>query len=147
MKKPEKNELWQASSFVLCATVAWAQTDEIGGSEFIGGRVTGPIFALFESGILVFVLAVLLTFIYRRVGAIMGIAASLLCFPLYLYCTAPGPFRFAFRGIYSVPLQSNFVWDNWSIGGMLTLAIAVFVSSRGFSRGGHTETSTIPAKM
>jgi hypothetical protein len=107
MKKPEKNELWQASSFVLCATVAWAQTDEIGGSEFIGGRVTGPIFALFESGILVFGLAVLVTFIYRRVGAIMGIAASLLCFPLYLYCTVRRQVRSVSPSEESIRFRSN----------------------------------------
>src|SRR6185312_10330940 len=100
----------------------------------IGGRVTGPIFTLFESGILIFVLAIILTLIYRRIAALMGIAACLLCFPLYLYFLAPGPFRSVFRGIYSVPLPSNFVWDNWTIAGILTLAFAVFVSARSLVR-------------
>ncbi|HEV7523145.1 MAG TPA: hypothetical protein VGP89_18735 [Candidatus Angelobacter sp.] len=102
MKKPGKNELWQVASFVLCSTMAWTQADRVDGSEFIGGRVTGPIFMLFESGLLIFVLATVVTFIYRRAAAIMGIAACLLCFPLYLYFAAPGPFRFVFRGTYSV---------------------------------------------
>ena len=132
MKKPRKSELWQAGSFILCAAVAWTQADRVDGSEFIGGRVTGPVFSLFESGIFVFVLAIVLTFIYRRVGAVTGIVSSLLCFPFYLYFTAPGPFRSVFRGIYSVPLQSSFVWDNGMIGGMLTLAIAAFASVRSF---------------
>lgn len=134
MKKPGKNELWQAASLVLCVAVAWTQEDRVDGTEFIGGRVTGPIFWLFESGILVFVLAILLTFIYRRVAAVTGMAASLLCLPFYVYFTAPGPFRSVFRGIYTVPLQSNFVWDSGMIAGMLTLALAVFVSVRSFAR-------------
>jgi hypothetical protein len=132
MKKPGKKELLQAASFVLCSAMAWTQADRVDGSEFTGGRVTGPIFTLFESGLLIFVLAVVVTFIYRRAAAVMGIAACLLCFPLYLYFTAPGPFRFVFRGTCSVPLQSNFVWDVGIIAGMLTLAVAVFVSIHGF---------------
>jgi hypothetical protein len=133
MKKPGKKEVLQAASYVLCVVVAWTQADRVDGSEFVGGRVTGPIFSLFESGLLVFALAIILTFLYRRVAAVMGIAACLFCFPLYLYFTAPGPFRSVFRGIYSVPLQSSFVWDNGTIGGTLTLAVAVFVSVRSCS--------------
>lgn len=127
MKKPGKSELWQAASYVLCSAVAWAQAGRVDGSEFTGGRVTGPIFSLFESGMAIFVLAIVLTFVYRRVAAAIGIAACLLCFPLYLYFTAPGPFRSVFRGNYSVPLESSFVWDYGMLGGILTLGIAVFV--------------------
>src|ERR1041385_5986803 len=115
MKKLGKSELWQAASYVLCIAVAWTQADRVDGSEFSGGRITGPIFSLFQSGILVFVLATVLTFMYRRAAAVMGMAACLLCFPLYLYFAAPGPFRFVFGGSYSVPLQSNFVWDKGMI--------------------------------
>jgi hypothetical protein len=85
MKKPGKKEVLQAASYVLCVVVAWTQADRVDGSEFVGGRVTGPIFSLFESGLLVFALAIILTFLYRRVAAVMGIAACLFCFPLYLY--------------------------------------------------------------
>jgi len=133
MTKPGKNELLQTASFILCAVVAWTQAGRVDGSEFIGGRVTGSIFTLFEIGLLAFVLATVLTFKSLRVAAIMGAAACLLCFPLYLYFTAPGPFRSVFRGIYSVPFQSSFVWDNGMIAGMLTLAVAVFVSFRSLS--------------
>lgn len=119
------------ASYVLCSAVTWTQVDRVDGSEFIGGRVTGPIFTLFESGLLIFVLGAVVTFIYRRVAAVMGIAACLLCFPLYLYFLAPGPFRSVFRGTYSVPLESNFVFDKGTIAGMLTLAVAVFISVRG----------------
>lgn len=140
MKKTGKSELWQAASFILCLALAWMQADRVDGSEFTGGRVTGPIFVLFESGIVIFVLAIVLTFMYRRAAALMGIAACILCFPLYLYFTAPGPFRSVFRGIYSVPLQSSFVWDCGMFAGMLTLVIAVFVGVRGLAP--HREAGT-----
>ncbi len=133
MKKPGKKELLQAASFFLCAVVAWTQADRVDGSEFIGGRVTGPVFRLFDLGIFIFVMAIIFTFIYRRVGAVIGVVASLLCLPFYLYFAAPGPFRSVFRGIYSVPLQSNFVWDKGMLAGMLTLAVAVFISVQGIS--------------
>lgn len=145
MRKRGKNELWQAASFVLCVGVAWIQADRIEGSEFIGGRVTGPIFTLFESGILIFALAIILALIYRRIAALMGIAACLLCLPLYFYVLAPGPFRSVFRGNYSVPLESNFVWDKGMITGVLTLAIAVFVGVRGLLM--RRETPTGPNTM
>jgi hypothetical protein len=107
MKKPGKRELWQAASFVLCFSVAWTQADRVEGSEFTAGQITGPIFLLFESGVFAFWLAIVLTFIYRRIAALVGIVACLLCFPFYLYFLAPGPFRSVFRGIYSVPLEST----------------------------------------
>ena len=132
MKKPGKNELLQAASFILCVVVAWTQADQVDGSEFIGGRVTGPVFRLFDLGIFVFVLAIVFTFIYRRAGALTGVVASLLCLPFYIYFTAPGSFRAVFKGIYSVPLQSNFVWDQGMVAGMLTLVVAILVSMRNF---------------
>src|ERR1041385_1083997 len=98
-EKTRKSELWQAASFVLSLALVWTQAERIEGSEFTGGRVTGPIFMLFERGMFVFALAIFLTFVYRRIAALVGIVACLLCFPFYLYFLAPGPFRSVFRGI------------------------------------------------
>jgi hypothetical protein len=126
MKEP-KQKLWQAASCLLCATVAWRIGDALASSEFRGGSLTGPLLDLHDSGGLLFVLAVILTFVYRRIAAGMALVSCLLCLPLYLYFTAPGPFRHVFRGEYSVPLQANFVWDKWAISGMLTLAVATYI--------------------
>jgi hypothetical protein len=133
MKGPGKSELWQAASLLLCLMVATTRLDWNGASEFSGGQVTGPLLSMFQYGWLFFLLAIVLTFFYQRVGAIIGIAASVLCLPLYLYFTIPGLFRSVFRGEWSVPLQSYFSWDTWAISGMLTLAAAIFVCSRSFS--------------
>lgn len=120
--------LCQAATCLLCVVVAWTHTDGFGASEFSGGRLTGPIFSMFNYGSLMFVLALLLTFFLRFIAAAIALGASLLCLPLYLYVTAPGPFRRVFPGEYSVPLQSGFVWSRWAVLGMLTLVGAICIS-------------------
>jgi hypothetical protein len=121
-------KLGQAASCLLCVIVAWRHMDDFGASEFSGGWLTGTIFSMFDDGSLAFILAWLLTFFFRRIAAAIALMASLLCLPLYLYITAPGPFRSVFRGEYSVPLQTNFVWDRWAAFGILTLVVATCVS-------------------
>jgi hypothetical protein len=83
-----------------------------------------------DIGSLLFVLALLLTFFYRRTAAAITLIACLLCLPLYFYFTAPGPFRWVFRGEYSVPLQANFVWNKWDIAGIVALTIAACLGVR-----------------
>src|SRR5260370_34982270 len=91
-------KMWQAASCLLSALVAIRYSNGLGETEFAGGRVTGPILDLFYSGTLLFVLALLLTFIYRRIAAAIALAASLFCLPLYLDFTARAPFRSVFAG-------------------------------------------------
>lgn len=123
----------QAAAFLLCLVVACVHIDDFGASEFSGGRITGPIFSMFDYGSTVLGLAALLTFFYPRIASTLALAATLLCLPFYLYITLPGPFRFFFPGNYSVPLSANLVWNTWAITGLLTLAGAAFVSVRSFS--------------
>jgi hypothetical protein len=108
------------------------------GSEFSGGSVTGPLLDLYNSGTLLFVAALVLTFFYLRIAAIIAMAASLVCLPLFLYFTAPGPFRRLFPGEYSVPLQARFVWNKFNILGMFILVLAMFVSIRSLWIGRET---------
>ncbi len=133
MAKFGKHELWQASSCALCVAVAWARMDDVGAGEFSGGRVTGPLFTMAESGSFLFMPALILTFFYRRIAAGIALMASLLCLPLYLYFIAPGPFRWVFKGEYSVPVRANFVWDNWAIAGITSLIVTILVCLRSFS--------------
>ena len=127
-----KQELWQAVSCLLCLAIAWIRLDDIGASEFIGGWLTGPLFTMAECGSFLFTPALILTFFYQRIAAGTALAASLLCLPFYLYFIAPGPFRWLFKGEYSVPIRANFVWDNWAIAGIASLTAAIFVCSRSF---------------
>jgi len=106
----------------------------LGGTEFGGGRVTGPMLDMHDIGTLLFPVALLLTFVYPRVAAAMAIAASVLSLPLYLYFAAPGPFRWVVRGNWKVPLQANLYWDSWTIAGIVTLVLAAYVCIRTLRR-------------
>jgi hypothetical protein len=125
--KLRRQRLWQAASCLLCIVVAQRNSFGLAGTEFSGGLLTGPLLDSHDIGSLLFVQALLLTFVYPRVAAALAVGASLLCLPLYLYFTAPGPFRRVFGGEYSVPLQASFVWDRWAILGMLTLVVATYI--------------------
>ena len=97
----------------------------------MGGWVTGPILDISEIGTFLFVVALPMTFVSRRISGAVAVLASLLCWPLYLYFTVPGPFHWVFRGQYKVHLQANVVWEKWSIIGILALAIAARFGFRG----------------
>src|ERR1700674_5277675 len=128
MAKFVKQELWQAGSCLVCIVVAWIHLDDLGNSEFGGGWLS-PFFAMANNGSDLFIPAIALTFFYRRIAAVIALIASLLCLPLNLYFIAPGPFRWAFKGEYSVPLRANFVWNNWAIAGIASLLVAIFFCS------------------
>jgi hypothetical protein len=57
----------------------------------------------------------------NRIWAAVTLLAALLCLPLYLYSTFPGLFRWVFR---------NFVWNTWSIIGILVLMLAAALGTR-----------------
>src|SRR5258708_19464627 len=109
MAKFGKQELWQAISCVLCIAVAWVHLDDVGASEFSGGRVTGPLFAMADNGSLLFIPALVLTFFYRRIAAVLGLMASILCLPIYLHFKPPTPFPWLFCADFSFPLPPIFV--------------------------------------
>ena len=133
MKEHARQKLWQAIGCLVCAALTWTYAGDLGASEFSGGRVTGPVLTMFDSGTLLFIAGLVVTFLYPRVAAAIALAASLLCLPLYLYFTAPGPFRWVFRGEYKVPLQANFVWSKWAIAGLLGLALTSYFCLRSLS--------------
>jgi hypothetical protein len=122
-----RQKLLQAASCLVCVVIAQRNSFALGGTEFSGGRLTGPILDSFEVGSLLFVLALVLTFVRPRIAAALAIVSSLISLPLYLYFTAPSPFRRVFGGEYSVPLQSNFVWDSPAIVGVLAVAVAICI--------------------
>jgi hypothetical protein len=130
MMRDRKTKLTQAAACLLSAVVVWRYGSDLEGTEFSGGWLTGPLLDMEDAGFLLFVLALPLTFFYRRIAAAATLIACLLCLPLYLYFTAPGPFRWVFRGEYSVPLEASFVWNTWAIIGIVALAIAAYVGVR-----------------
>src|SRR6202049_3847259 len=134
MGKFPKEELWQAIACLGCTVVLWVHLDDFGASEFRGGRLTGPLFEMADLGSLLFLLALLLTFFLRRTASAIAIASTLLCFPFYLYVLMPGPYRWIFKGEYSVPLNHPFHWDNWAVVGVVSVLLVATLSLRSYSR-------------
>jgi hypothetical protein len=134
MEESRKERMWQAIGCLACTVVLWAHLDDFGASEFIGGRLTGPLFKMADLGSGFFLVALLLTFFLRRIAATIALAATLLCFPFYLYILMPGPYRWIFKGEYSVPLQGSFHWDNWAAVGVLSLVFVAILSLRSYSK-------------
>jgi hypothetical protein len=125
---------WQAIACLACTAVLWVHLDDFGATEFSGGRLTGPLFRLADLGSLLFLVALVLTFFLRRTAATIALAATLLCFPFYLYILMPGPYRLIFKGEYSVPLSGRFHWDSWAVVGVLSLLIVAILSLRSYSK-------------
>ena len=52
--------------------------------------MTGPMINAAAVGVILFLLALIITFIWPRVAAIGALMACTLCLPLYVYRTLPG---------------------------------------------------------
>jgi hypothetical protein len=128
--KMNRYTLALAAMCLLCTILVWTYGSDLEGTDFSGGRITGSVLEMKDVGEFIFIPALLLTFVYRRIAAAIVIAASLLCLPLYLYFIAPGPFRWVFRGEYSIPLHATFVWNSQAVVAIVALVMAVFFGVR-----------------
>jgi hypothetical protein len=140
-------KVYLATSCLLCIIVMWKYGFflDYEGTEFSGGWLTGPLLHLYDLGGLTFVLALLLAFFYRRIASVTSLASSLLCLPLLLYFTAPGPFRRVFSmADFPRPLRSNFVWNKRVIVGILTLAVAMSVALWNLGLGEKSRSRSSP---
>jgi len=128
VKKPNIRQVYQAGSFLLCVFLALRiepGLDE--GGEFAGGWLTGPLLSMEDTGITLFIVAVVLTFVFPRVAAAIGLASSLLCLPLYLFFIAPVPCAQVFARGHEFKVQpaSGFHWLTWPVTGLLALAVTL----------------------
>ena len=130
-KMPSKCRLaTQAICYVGSLISVWMTMSALDGSEFVGGRITGPSLNLSDAGLLLFCLALLLLFWFPRLSAVIAIAASLLVSPLLLYFLAPGFSRRIFKGEWAVPLNSSFAWNMWAALGIVAVLAVLIVSVR-----------------
>src|SRR5476649_1482934 len=95
MKRPSKQQMWQALGCFLCVVVALLNADGIDG-EFGGGWLTGPLLTMAEVGTLLFLLSMIATLVYPRVAAVVALCSSFLCMPLYLFFVEPVLFNRVF---------------------------------------------------
>ena len=132
MTKPDAGQAFQAASFLLCVSLALKLTNGVAGTEFSGGWLTGPLLSMAYHAMILFVLALVLTFFFPRIAAGMGIVSALLGLPLYGFFLAPVPFAQVFaRGHeFSVQPEPGFHWQAWPVTALLSLAIALYFSIR-----------------
>jgi hypothetical protein len=116
-------------AYSLRAILVWRFTFRLYGTEFSGGRVTGPLLEMADIGIILFVLAVILAFVTLRFSATAALIASVITLPLYSYFAFPGLFRQVIKGEYSAPAPEWFVWGP-SVIGFVTLLLAAAYSLR-----------------
>lgn len=131
----------QAVGCLVCFLLVFAESEP---SEF--GWLTGPLFKLHETGMWLFLLALILTFPIRRVAAGIGVAAALLCLPWYLYSVFPGAFRFFWPGEYSVPPYSIVVFDRSAIVRIAVLAVAAWLCIDSLRSHGSPQKNALPAQ-
>jgi hypothetical protein len=132
MRKLAKEKTWQAVACIAGTVILWIHLDDFGASEFSGGWLTGSLFRMADLGSLFFLVASVLTFFLRRTAATIALVAVLLCFPFYLYILMPGPYRWIFKGEYSVPLHHPFHWNTWAAVGVFSLLLAALLSLRSY---------------
>jgi hypothetical protein len=132
MKRHLVQRVLLAIGCLAATAVLWFHLDDLGGSDFIGGRVTGPIFQMADVGSLLLIIAMLLPFIIPRIAATICLAAATLCLPIYLYFLMPGPYRWIFRGEYHTPIYAPLRWNNWAVLGVVSLVLVAILSARTF---------------
>ena len=135
LTKPDAGQALQAASFLLCVSLALKLTSGLDGTEFSGGWLTGPLLSMADRAIIIFVLALVITFFFPRIAATLGIASALLCLPLCCFFIAPVPFANVFaRGHeFSVQQAPGFHWRMWPVTGSLSLSITLYFCIRRLS--------------
>jgi hypothetical protein len=132
MDKTNRQKVWQAIACVASIGVLWIHLDDFGASEFSGGRITGKLFTMANLASLLFIVALLVTIFFPRIGAVIALMATLLCVPFYLHVLMPGLYQQIFKGAYTDPLYRPFVWDSWALLGILSLLTAGILSVHSF---------------
>jgi hypothetical protein len=117
-------KVWTAVLAVVALVSAWKISAGFDGTEFAGARVTGPVLDACNVGLLLFTAALLLVS-FRRISAVLLMAASISCIPFVFLGIAPGPFRSIVGGEWKTPLTSAYVWNPWAV--MTALAISACV--------------------
>lgn len=120
-----KRTLVQATGSVICLAFTWRLTYGLGGTEFSGGTITGPLLSMSDFAILLFLVSTTLVFWLPRTTALLTALACLFSLPMCLLFVAPGPFRRITGGVWSVPLQSNFVLTIPTLGWALMLIVTL----------------------
>jgi hypothetical protein len=115
---------------LLCVVVMWeyGYVFVFAGTEASGGVITGPIENLYDISFLLFIIALLLTFLRLRAAAILTMCAAVLSFPLTLYFVAPNVFRVIPGVSWEGSPRPNFIWNSRAIVGAFSTGTAFFTA-------------------
>ena len=129
MKKPDIRQAIQSGGFVICAFLALQLADGLEGTEFSGGWLTGPLLSMADIGTVLFILAFILSWLFPRVAAGIGLASCLLCLPLDCFLIAPVPFAHVFAGGHEFKVQPapGLHWNTWPVIALIALAVAICI--------------------
>jgi hypothetical protein len=129
LRKPDTQQFAQAASCIVCFFVTLQVTDGLEGTEFGGGWLTGPLLTFADIGTLLFLLALVATFVFPRIAAATGLAASLLSSPLYLYFLAPAAFSRIFAPSHQNKIEPTpgLRWGRWTVTGLLMLLMTAYL--------------------
>ena len=136
MNKPGRQQVWPAASCLICLLLALRNEKGLEGTEFSGGWLTGPLLYMTEVGVVLFALALIVTFLFSRIAAGIALVSSALCLPLYLYFLAPIHFSQIFGGEnqFKVRPATGFHVDVWVVAGLLMVAVTGYLCLCSFRR-------------
>src|SRR5437868_3135945 len=92
MKNRIGHYTFRIAAYVLGALAAWVSSEDFIGTEFSGGRITGPTLDASVIGAFVLILALVASFIWPRLGAVGSLLACAMCVPMQVYLTFPSVF-------------------------------------------------------
>jgi hypothetical protein len=114
----------QAAGCLECGVVSWRFGVLFAGTEFGGGQLA----RWNDLGGNLLVLALVGSFIFDRVAAGCALVASFLCLPMCFYFTVPRFLVLVFPcPLKMTPPHAIFIWDGWSITGILAILLTVCI--------------------
>ena len=121
---------FQALLLFACAIAGALFPSGVEGTEFSGGRVTGPLLAGVNFSILLFLCAAALTFVRPRLGAVVGCLAAAVAVPFYGFFVATGAFEYLFSGDFKTMYSTGLVWDPAALAIIALILVTTIVSLR-----------------
>ena len=124
-----------AASCLLCSGVGWINYFSLDEPLFAALQLTGRLLELLLAGSVLYLAAAAVALTSRRIGGVLGVVASILVAPVYLYVLNPGLFDPLSTGPRAALPGSSYLLGEWALLGMVTIAVMAFAFLRPPRRG------------
>ena len=125
---------------LVCAALALVTSDDLLGTEFGGGQLTGPLVRLCLAGGALLVVCAVLAYVRPRIAAVLTAVAALLCLPLFLYRVAPSTLSWVSSAPASALPAGAVVYDRQAIAGLFALGALIAVHLRTWRKAWNRDT-------